>query len=167
MIEKWVCICGSRYWKDAFEKEILKTLDLYNPATTMILVGDCKGVDEMVNKLATNKNFKILEFTAFWDRYGKPAGPRRNGDMLDYADVVYAFTDNFHKSKGTKVCINMAKRRDIETHVFDLSHVNHHNVNRQNNRPQYPLGYQNKNEFKKKNNYNNFPPKNITNESIK
>ena len=120
---KWILICGSRYWKNDFQEPLIK---LYNslPANSIIVVGDATGVDDAAYKLAKERNFPVYKFTAFWNKYGGFAGPSRNSNMLDYADEVHAFTDNFHRSKGTKDCVIQARKLQLPTYVFDLSKRN-------------------------------------------
>ena len=59
-------------------------------------------------------------FEAYWDEYGKSAGPIRNRQMLNYAlgaeAIVVAFWDG--KSRGTANMINIAKRSNAEVHVI-------------------------------------------------
>lgn len=49
-----------------------------------IVEGGAPGADWLVGKLARQREITLHEFPADWDRWGKPAGHRRNRQMLDY-----------------------------------------------------------------------------------
>jgi len=64
---------------------------------------------------AKEKGYKITQFPANWKRYGKAAGPKRNQEMANYADVLIAFWDG--KSRGTKHMIELAKNRNLKIKI--------------------------------------------------
>lgn len=51
----------------------------------------------------------VITDKAEWDKYGKPAGPRRNQIMVDRnPQVCLAYHPDLTKSKGTKDCVKRA-----------------------------------------------------------
>lgn len=57
-----------------------------------------------------------MEFPADWNAHGKAAGPIRNQQMAQEADVLIAFWDG--KSRGTKDMIEKATRAGLDMHVY-------------------------------------------------
>ena len=74
------------------------------------------GADYLGEVYAIYKGYPVKPFPADWDTYGKAAGPIRNREMADYADVLIAFWDG--QSTGTGNMINEAYKRQIKTHIF-------------------------------------------------
>lgn len=50
-------------------------------------------VDGLGEKWAKQNNIPLTLFPAQWDKYGKSAGPKRNAEMADYADMAIVFWD--------------------------------------------------------------------------
>jgi len=66
---------------------------------TEIVSGTARGVDTMGELYANTYNIPIRRFPANWSKYGKAAGPIRNREMAEYADMLIAVWDG--KSPGT------------------------------------------------------------------
>jgi len=107
-------IAGGRDFDDyEFLKKNIEELDI---EINEIVSGKAKGADTLGERYATEKEISIKGFPADWNKFGKGAGPIRNKQMAEYADVLIAFWDS--KSKGTKSMINLAKKNDLEVHVI-------------------------------------------------
>ena len=89
-----------------------------------ILSGHCRGADLLGERYAKEHGIRLALFPARWEQYGKRAGYVRNTLMAEYAsneDVagcLIAFWDG--KSRGTKMMIDIAGKKGIDIHVFDL-----------------------------------------------
>ena len=81
-----------------------------------IVSGRARGVDQMGERYAKERGFKIKYFPAEWSRYNKSAGYIRNKQMAEYADALIAFWDG--KSRGTKHMIELAKQYELQLRVF-------------------------------------------------
>lgn len=81
-----------------------------------IVSGKAKGADRLGEQYALENNISIKEFRADWKKYGRGAGPIRNKEMADYADVLIAFWDQ--KSKGTKSMIELAQKKGITVYTI-------------------------------------------------
>ena len=81
-----------------------------------IVSGKAKGADTLGEKYALDKKYKIKEFPANWEKYGKSAGYRRNDEMASYSDLLIAFHDG--ESKGTQSMIDLANKREISVAVY-------------------------------------------------
>lgn len=114
-----VLFTGDRWWVGW--RSIAARLDLLDPEEDEIIVGDARGVDTIARSLAKQKGFKINgPHKADWDKYGRSAGPIRNRVMLDLKpDLVIAFHPNLGSSKGTKDCVEEAKKRGITVEVHN------------------------------------------------
>ena len=76
-----------------------------------IISGKSKGADKIGEDYAKHRNYPIKEFPANWKLYSKSAGPIRNGEMADYADMLIAFWDG--KSRGTADMIAQATKKGL------------------------------------------------------
>lgn len=81
-----------------------------------IVSGTAKGADTLGEQYANERGYKLKQFPADWDIYGKSAGYRRNAEMANYADLLIAFHDG--KSKGTKHMIDLANKKEINVAIY-------------------------------------------------
>lgn len=125
MPENRVIIAGSREFTDQTKlnkvcRWIFKTARIPVSGTT-IISGTCRGTDKMGEEYAREEGMAVARFPADWSRYGKMAGPRRNGEMARYAmkkgcnGVLIAFLRA--DSRGTKNMIDTAVKMKLETYV--------------------------------------------------
>ena len=83
----------------------------------IIVSGGARGADSMAVTYAKIIGLdEPLVFPADWTRYGKAAGHMRNPDIVNAADVLFAFWDG--KSTGTADSIELAKNKGIPTCVI-------------------------------------------------
>ena len=100
-------IAGSRDFTDyAFVCDVMSKLGAKD-LVTEVVCGMSRGVDLMGKKWAEYWQIPVKEFPANWQSdafgYDPTAGPKRNGEMVAYADGLIAI---LHKnSKGTMNCI--------------------------------------------------------------
>lgn len=111
-----VCICGSRSI-GSFEI-ISQAVSASGFAPTLIIQGGCRGVDLFAKEWAIMKNIPCAEIIAYWQSFGKAAGPIRNKAMLGLADAVIAIWDG--KSKGTGGMIEMTRKAGKPLFVYSL-----------------------------------------------
>ena len=81
-----------------------------------IVSGTAKGADKLGERYANDRKYKLKEFPADWNTYGKSAGYRRNTEMAEYADLLIAFHDG--ESKGTQHMIDLANKKEINVAVY-------------------------------------------------
>lgn len=112
-----VLVCGSRNWAD--RATILRELSRF-PQGTTVIEGGCRGADRLAAEIARELGFKVVEFRAEWQRYGRAAGPIRNRRMLDEGrpDLVLAFHAAIKKSRGTADMIRQARRAGVSVRVI-------------------------------------------------
>lgn len=75
-----------------------------------LIVGDASGADAWARLWAVSHLPKedIEVFYADWNKWGKPAGPRRNRDMLiSGIDKLCAFPGNDGTADMTRICKNV------------------------------------------------------------
>lgn len=121
-----IIIAGSRDFTDykvvkSSLKKFLISKQTFDKPT--IICGMARGADMQGYRLAKEFKLPLKEFPANWDSYGKRAGYIRNEQMAKYAQengngVLFAFWDG--KSKGTKWMIELAKRYNLEVHIFNF-----------------------------------------------
>ena len=83
-----------------------------------ILSGHCKGVDLMGEQYAKEKGLLLEVYPAEWQKYGRAAGPIRNKQMVEKADVVIAFT--CPRATGTKNLISHAKKLNKKMFIKEI-----------------------------------------------
>ncbi len=102
-------IAGGRDFKDY--NLLKKQVDYYREhkgAITEIVSGGAAGADSLGEMYAIENNIPIKVFNADWNKHGRAAGPMRNKQMADYADVLIAVWDG--QSKGTKNMIDQMNK---------------------------------------------------------
>jgi len=95
---------------------VLETLLEYENTITLIVSGGAKGADTLGERWAKEKNKEVLIFYPEWDKYGKSAGFRRNKDIIENSDIVFAFWDGV--SKGTKSSIDLTNKLNKELKII-------------------------------------------------
>lgn len=85
---------------------------------TEVVSGTASGVDRLGESFAREHNCPVKRFPADWKQFGKSAGPRRNKQMGDYADVLIAVWDG--KSRGTKQMIEYMKSLGKPVYVHEV-----------------------------------------------
>jgi hypothetical protein len=115
-----VIVAGSRDFDDyellkiKLDKILSSLIDLYE---IEIVSGMARGADRLGERYAAERGYRVKDFKADWDRYGKPAGPIRNEEMAQYADACVVFWKN--KSKGSRSMIDLAKKYKLKLRVID------------------------------------------------
>lgn len=116
-----VLVCGARNWDDMLT--IVQRLKLL-PPDTVIVHGGATGADSQADAVGKVLGFKVEPYPADWTKYGKAAGPIRNRQMLDTnPNLVLAFHDNLEASKGTRDCVDEARRRGTAVEVHRSVHA--------------------------------------------
>lgn len=59
--------------------------------TTEIVSGGAKGIDSDARRYAQENNVPLKEFLPDYKRYCRAARPKRNLEIITYADVVISF----------------------------------------------------------------------------
>ena len=116
MEEKFrVIIAGGRDFNDFRKLCDVSLYMLQNKKNVEIVSGTATGADKLGEKFAKFMGYKIKQFPANWDVYGKRGGYVRNKEMAKYADALIAFWDK--SSKGTKHMIDLANKNNLKVKV--------------------------------------------------
>lgn len=112
-----ILVCGGRSFRDTDLLEATLEQELAASPTGLTIVhGGASGADAIANAWAWGKRAKGLNVRAEphpadWARYGKAAGPIRNGEMVDSTpDLVLAFQGG----DGTADCVRQAQAAGLE-----------------------------------------------------
>lgn len=98
-----IAIVGSR----AFESLLLVRFYVSRlPADSIVISGGAKGVDKFAEDEARARGLLVRIYEAEWEKYGRSAGMRRNGAIVEDAEKIVAFWDG--KSRGTKNSVERA-----------------------------------------------------------
>ena len=105
--------------RDYIPREIdTNYLDQEKYQITEVVCGCASGADEFGRRWAVANNIPVKKFPADWDRYGKSAGPVRNGQMARYAERLIAFWNG--TSRGTKNMIDQATKNGLRVTVIRI-----------------------------------------------
>lgn len=99
-----IAIVGSRSFQDY--KLLIRTMNNYTP--TAIVSGGAKGTDTLAERYAREIGVNCIVFKPNWKQYGRAAGPVRNKQIVEAADLIIAFWDG--KSRGTFSTISLARK---------------------------------------------------------
>lgn len=129
-----IIACGDRNWTN--DDLIRETLLDYDP--DMVIEGEARGADKLSRMVAEQDlglsvaDETILPYPAEWKKYarpggkGNPAGPIRNGQMLErllefqdagWEIAVVAFHEDIENSKGTKDMVDKAKKAGVNVEI--------------------------------------------------
>ena len=121
---KYLLIAGSRNYtdRDTFNRVTEEYIDSED-AFTVIVAGGAAGADELAKDYALEHGLQYIEFPADWEKYGRAAGPKRNNEMVKFIKekngrALY-FWDG--ESKGTKQCIESARKNGIDVTIWDTA----------------------------------------------
>ena len=112
-------IAGSRNFTDQYALfKLMDGLTHYAPwvlGVSEVVSGTARGVDTLGEVWAEHMNIPVTRMPADWAKYGRSAGFIRNAEMAEYADALVAVWDGV--SKGTANMIDLAKRKQLLTHI--------------------------------------------------
>ncbi len=103
-----IAIVGGRDFND-YELLTTKLNEFKNEkCIDYIISGGAKGADTLAERFASENNLDILVFKPDYKKYGRGATIVRNTQIIENADVVFAFWNGV--SKGTYDSIKKAKK---------------------------------------------------------
>ena len=113
-----IAIVGGRDFNDyTLLKESLSAyISIYSGIPDNIVSGGAKGADTLAAQFAVEMDIPLLVFKPDYQKYGRGATLVRNTQIIENADVVFAFWDG--QSKGTKDSITKAKKLQKELHII-------------------------------------------------
>lgn len=119
-----VIVCGDRNWSNRERLDEYLNQHDENFGPLYIIQGGARGADSMAGNWAAVRARPSVKVPANWKKYGRSAGPIRNRKMLERKpDMVIAFHDNIHESKGTKDMLRAAKEALVPTILVTSSNV--------------------------------------------
>ena len=101
-----VGVIGGRDFKDY--DLMVKTLDSFKSKITLIVSGHAQGADILGERYAKENEIETKIFVPDWEKFGKSAGFIRNSDIINEAELIFAFWNN--SSRGTKDSIDKANK---------------------------------------------------------
>ena len=118
---KKVVIAGCRDYNNYAQAK--KYIDYYlsnlrKEYEIIIVSGGATGADALGERYARENGFKIERYPAYWNTYGKSAGPRRNNQMAEVCNYVICFWDG--KSRGTKSMIDCAIKYERPLKIVEI-----------------------------------------------
>lgn len=105
-------------WLDELrDHQLLKGIEI-----TEVVNGGAPGADRFAAEWAKERGIEVTWFPAEWEKYGRKAGPLRNGVMADYLQRAYYRGETvavvlFHGGRGTQSMFDEATKRELT--IFD------------------------------------------------
>ena len=95
----------------------VNNLEKYLPKnTTEIVSGGAIGIDTCAKNYALSHKIKLTEFLPEYEKYGKSAPLKRNLQIIEYSDEIFAFWDG--KSRGTAFVIKNSRKMGKKLSVY-------------------------------------------------
>jgi hypothetical protein len=129
-----ILVTGSRDWEDftrvSFELGLAIGESGHCLEDIVIVHGGCPtGADAIADRIAQDYSYRVERHPADWERHGKPAGPRRNAEMVALgADICLCFlapcTNGHcriaveHGSHGASHCAGVAEEARMPVRRF-------------------------------------------------
>lgn len=112
-----ILVCGGRKFSNRAKLEHVLFSVHEKRGITLIIEGGANGADRMAREWANQNGIPCVTEFADWNRYGKAAGPIRNGMMIKNhsPDGVVAFAGGF----GTADMIRQSKNAGIKVLEVD------------------------------------------------
>ena len=114
-----LAVVGSR---DFLDYEMLEQCILRNfrvEDIDVVISGGARGADAMAARFAERHGLPLEVIAADWSRHGRKAGPVRNTEIVNRADVIVAFWDGL--SRGPRDSITKARTAGKRVMVFPCS----------------------------------------------
>ena len=109
--DKYVlAVSGSRHFENYELFKIYmreKILNKYG-RPKLIIAGDCRGADSLTRRWAEENGIPFTQYVAEWDKYGRSAGPIRNGQLVEDCDILFAILSR--ESRGTLDALKKAEK---------------------------------------------------------
>jgi len=106
-------ITGSRFGRADVEYWLDRWVRKYG-VPDLIILGDARGVDAQARAWCIKHGYNHRVFVADWATHGKAAGPLRNQQMMDAADVGdWCIGLPAGEGAGTFDCLRRAKNRGL------------------------------------------------------
>ena len=112
-----IAIVGGRDFSDytLLKESLLAYISIYRVPDN-IVSGGAKGADTLAAQFATEMGIPLLVFKPDYQKYGRGATLVCNTQIIENANVVFAFWDG--ESKGTKDSITKAKKLQKELYII-------------------------------------------------
>jgi hypothetical protein len=113
-----VAVIGSKNFNDyeKFQKIINDFLKTYKDVE--FISGGAEGTDSLAQKYAKDYGIPIKIYYPNWKKYKKAAGPIRNKQIWQDADIGIAFWDEI--SKGTKYSLKFSKEMKKDLWIYNF-----------------------------------------------
>lgn len=114
-----IAVVGSRSFSDfQFFTAKLEYLIQNIKEDIEFVSGGAKGCDSLIKRYCEDKGYKITEFLPEYDKFQPKVAPlKRNHQIVDYADMLIAFTTG---SSGTAYTIKLAEKKGIKVRVVKV-----------------------------------------------
>ena len=110
-----IAFTGSKHVKDEEQLRLSLSLLKAREDITLVHVGDCAGVDEIVRRVCDKNSIPVKVFYTDWWSYGTAATPIRTSKMLESADLFICVFGVGKDNEVSRVAMQQAHARGIDT----------------------------------------------------
>ena len=111
-----VLVCGGRHYSNKeLLFEVLNNVEQDAEYNICILQGGYSGADNLAKEWAEFRGVPCLTMHAWWNHYGKSAGPKRNEWMLIYTRPTLVIA--FPGGRGTAHMIKVATEKGVKVRI--------------------------------------------------
>lgn len=109
-----IAIIGSRKFTDydLLKNQVQDYIEAQNYSNITIVSGGAKGADTLAEQFAEEYQYEMKIFHPNWEQLGRNACSDRNTQIVEFADIVFAFWDGI--SPGTKDSIKKSEQMNKE-----------------------------------------------------
>jgi hypothetical protein len=106
---RWIAVTGGRSYADY--EHVSGVLNEECPG--VVVQGECPygGADALAARWCEENGVPCVGLKALWKKFGNPAGPIRNGWMLDLFPIYKLIA--FPGDRGTNNCVKQAHEREV------------------------------------------------------
>lgn len=97
----------------------VKVVSSHEGGIEKIVSGGATGADTLAKWYAGKYGIPFEEFPANWDRFGRAAGPMRNKQIVEAADIMIAFMAK--RSKGTRNAVDQMIKAGKPIHIYPVA----------------------------------------------
>ena len=113
-----IAIIGSRDYENYTEMYNYIKSKININDISKVVSGGARGADAMGEWFAKENNIKTEIYLPDWNKYGRGAGFVRNKQIIENAEIIFAFLKN--NSNGTKNSIMIARKLNRQLFVLNI-----------------------------------------------
>jgi hypothetical protein len=116
-----IIVAGSRFFNDKwkFHNTLLDYIKRFSPHEFVFISGKApSGADDLIIQWCEKFKYPYTTYKAYWDKFGKSAGYKRNAEMAGVATHLLAYYNG--TSPGTKHMVDLAEEKSLSVTIINI-----------------------------------------------